>query len=143
MNRKKDLLLLAEQYTRVYEDTNEPVKPHPELPSEGPGGNLELIQQPDGTWVHPDAPKDENGEYIKNADGTGSVKGPGTPFGQPGNNPIPKTKLTPQEETIIKQNYGEMINAVKSGDLQKAYQVLKNIERLINASQPQQVNSER
>lgn len=136
--------MLSEQYAKVYEGMKVVEAPKKEegdasAANMGPGGVLEV--QPDGQYPEPPA-KDENGEYVKNADGTGSVRGPGTPFGQPGNNPIPKTKLTPQEEAIIKQNYDEMINAVKSGDLQKAYQVLKNMERLINASQPQQVNSE-
>lgn len=60
MNRKRDLYLLSEAYSKVNENTNSPVHPDDTVtPNEGPGGVLEI--QPDGQ--HPQPPKkDENAE---------------------------------------------------------------------------------
>jgi hypothetical protein len=63
---KSDLINIYEVYrvaknNLINEDTNKPVSPHPDLPSEGPGGVIEL--QPDRR--HPQPPKDENAEGNK------------------------------------------------------------------------------
>lgn len=71
MSRKNDLYLLSEAYTKVNENTNK-LTPHPDLPGEGPGGNIELIPGKDGRYYHPEPPKQgENAENLVNPDEPG------------------------------------------------------------------------
>jgi hypothetical protein len=67
---KRDLINIYEVYRKaknnlINEDTNKPVSPHPDLPSEGPGGVIELQPGKDGSYQHPEPPKDENAEGNK------------------------------------------------------------------------------
>lgn len=61
MSRKNDLLVLSEQYAKVYENTNNVPEGDASAVNMGPNGVLEI--QPDGQ--HPEAPaKGENAEGI-------------------------------------------------------------------------------
>ena len=61
MSRKSDLLILSEQYARVYENTNNVPEGDASAANMGPGGVLEV--QPDGQYPDPPA-KDENAEDL-------------------------------------------------------------------------------